>query len=193
MIWTTILISGRKTYLMANNYEIRNTEMEDLPFIYELFEHSIVYQEKKGSPVWRNYDRNAIVRDIENKNQYKIIMDSTIAMVFSVAYRDQVIWRELDKGESIYLHRIVINPEFKGQKLFGLVVDWSLNHVNDKGLRSIRMDTWAANSTIINYYKGFGFVVVENYTTPNTAELPVHNRNLALTLLEYRGSKDEDQ
>jgi hypothetical protein len=55
------------------------------------------------------------------------------------------------------------------------------------------MDTWAANPTIINYYTGFGFVVVENYTTPNTAELPVHNRNLALTLLEYRGAKKGNQ
>jgi hypothetical protein len=49
------------------------------------------------------------------------------------------------------------------------------------------MDTWAANPAIIDYYKSFGFVAVENYTTPNSSELPVHNRNLALTLLEYRG------
>jgi ribosomal protein S18 acetylase RimI-like enzyme len=172
---------------MDNDFVIRNTEMDDLPFIYELFKHSIVYQEKKGSPVWRNYDRSAIVRDIENHNQYKIIIGSTIAMIFSVAYHDTIIWRAMDKGESIYLHRIVINPEYKGQKLFQRIVDWSVSHIQQKGLRSIRMDTWAANPTIINYYKGFGFVIIENYTTPNTSELPVHNRNLALTLLEYRG------
>jgi len=39
-------------------------------------------------------------------------------MVFSVAYHDQGNMESIDKGESIYLHRIVINPEFKGQKLF---------------------------------------------------------------------------
>jgi len=48
------------------------------------------------------------------------------------------------------------------------------------------MDTWAANPTIIDYYKSFGFAFIENYTTPNSEELPVHNRNLALTLLEYQ-------
>jgi hypothetical protein len=47
------------------------------------------------------------------------------------------------------------------------------------------MDTWAANPTIINYYKSFGFSVIENYTTPDSEELPLHNRKLALTLLEY--------
>src|SRR5690606_39585257 len=171
---------------MDTPHEVRNTEMEDLPFIYDLFEQSIIYQEKKGYPVWRNYDRDALVKDIENKNQYKIIVDSAIALVFSVAYNDRIIWRALDKGDSMYLHRIVINPQFKGQKRFGHVVAWAIRHCQEKGLHSIRMDTWAANPTIINYYKGFGFEVVENYTTPNTPKLPVHNRNLSLTLLEYR-------
>ncbi len=171
---------------MSNKHKVQYTELEDLPFIYELFDHSIIYQEKKGYPVWRDYDKNAIVRDIENKNQYKIIIDSAIAIVFSVAYSDKIIWRELDKGNSIYLHRIVINPEFKGQKLFGLIVQWAIEHIKNKGLSSIRMDTWAANQTIIHYYESFGFEVIETYTTPNSSELPVHNRNLALTLLEYR-------
>jgi GNAT superfamily N-acetyltransferase len=136
--------------------------------------------------VWRNYDQSTIIRDIENKNQYKIIMDSAIAIVFSVCYTDKIIWRELEKDDSVYLHRIVVNPAFKGQKLFGLILEWAIEHAKQKALSKIRMDTWAANPNIITYYKGFGFTVVENYTTPNTHELPVHNRKLALTLLEYK-------
>lgn len=63
---------------------IKNTEESDLEFIFELFERSIDYQEKKGYPVWRNYDRNAVIRDLENRNQYKVIVDSKIVIVFSV-------------------------------------------------------------------------------------------------------------
>jgi ribosomal protein S18 acetylase RimI-like enzyme len=92
----------------------------------------------------------------------------------------------MDDGKAIYLHRIVVNPTFKGRKLFGAILDWAIAHSKQKGLRCIRMDTWAANPTIIEYYKSFGFVFMENYTTPDSEELPVHNRKLALTLLEYR-------
>jgi hypothetical protein len=53
-----------------------------------------------------------------------------------------------------------------------------------KNLKFIRMDTWAADLRIIDYYKGFGFRFIENYVTPDTRELPVHNRKLALALLE---------
>ena len=164
---------------------VRNTVIADLNFIYELFDQSILYQETKGFPVWRNYDRTAIVNDINSGNQYKVIVDEEIGIVFSVAYSDKVIWRELDEGNSIYLHRIVVNPAFKGKKLFGNVLAWSIDHAREKGLASVRMDTWASNPVIINYYMGFGFRFIENYTTPDTDELPVHNRKLALTLLEY--------
>jgi GNAT superfamily N-acetyltransferase len=165
---------------------IVNTEITDLNFIFKLFDHSIAYQEKHGYPVWRDYDKDAIVKDIENRNQYKVIIDSEIGIVFSVAYADKVIWREMDIGDAIYLHRIVVNPACKGQKLFGVILQWAKDHIRQKGLSDIRMDTWAANPTVSDYYKTFGFAVVENYTTLNAPELPVHNRNLALTLLEYR-------
>jgi ribosomal protein S18 acetylase RimI-like enzyme len=168
------------------HHNIQHTTPEDLPLIHELFEHSIAYQEHHGYPDWKNYDRNAIVRDIETGNQYKIVMDGLTALVFSVAYQDKIIWREADQQNAVYLHRMVINPQFKGQRLFGLVLAWCKQHIREKGLRFIRMDTWAANLNIIGYYKTFGFEVVESFTLPDTPELPVHNRNLPVTLLEYR-------
>lgn len=166
--------------------EVTNTELKDLKQIFELFDNSIVYQERNGYPVWRNYDKNAIIKDIENKNQYKVLVDSKTAIVFSIRYTDKVIWRDMNKGDSIYLHRIVVNQNFKGQKLFGEILSWAIQHSKQKGYKSIRMDTWAHNPTIINYYTSFGFRFIENYTTPDSNELPVHNRNLALSLLEYK-------
>jgi ribosomal protein S18 acetylase RimI-like enzyme len=171
---------------MVDQFQVRNTEMAELGQIFDLFGQSIVYQEEKGFPVWRNYDRSSIVNDIENRNQYAVVLGSTLAIVFSVGLADRVIWRELDKGDSLYLHRIVVNPKFKGQRLFGKILGWAKIHCQQKGLHTIRMDTWADNPTILSYYKAFGFIVIENYTTPDSIDLPVHNRNLALTLLEYR-------
>lgn len=171
---------------MVRPNTVSNTTMSDLPLIYQLFEHSIHYQETKGYPVWKNYDKKALIKDIEEKNQYKVHVGSEMGIVFSVAYSDKVIWRNLEDGNAIYLHRIVVNPKFKGQKLFGAILAWAIQHAQQKKLSSIRMDTWATNPVIIEYYKSFGFTVIENYTTPDSEELPVHNRKLALTLLEYK-------
>jgi ribosomal protein S18 acetylase RimI-like enzyme len=160
--------------------------MDDLNDIYKLFDRSIIYQEKNGYPVWKNYDKNAIVRDIQNKNHYKIIIDTVPAIVFSACYTDKLLWRDRDQQNAIYLHRIVVNPDCKGQQLFGKILEWAIVHARQKELRYIRMDTWAANPTLINYYEKFGFTFIENFITPDSEELPVHNRNLALALLEYK-------
>ena len=66
--------------------EVKNTEMADLDQIFALFEQSIQYQERRGYPVWKNYDRNAVIKDVANKNQYKILIDSVMAIVFSVCW-----------------------------------------------------------------------------------------------------------
>lgn len=166
--------------------QVQNTLVRDLATVYELFEQSILYQERKGYPVWRNYDRNAILEDIITKNQYKICIGSTVAIVFSVCYDDKIIWRHYDQDNAVYLHRIVVNPVCKGLGLFGDIVEWARHHAIQKRLTFIRMDTWANNPTLINYYQSYGFASVENYTTPDSPDLPIHNRQLALTLLEYK-------
>ena len=90
----------------------------------------------------------------------------------------------MEKSDSVYLHRIVVNPACKGNRLVGELLAWVKEHAQQKKLRFIRMDTWADNPNIIEYYKSFGFSVVENFTTPDSIELPEHNRNLAITLLQ---------
>lgn len=164
--------------------DIVNTALTDLPEIIQWFDASVAYQKQRGYPDWANYDRDAVRKDIENKNSYKAVDENGIGIVFSVAYSDKVIWRDLDDGESIYLHRIVVNPKFKGKRLFGLIVDWAIR----QNKKHVRMDTWADNPNIIEYYKSFGFEVVENYTTPDSEELPVHNRRLGLTLMEFKNT-----
>jgi GNAT superfamily N-acetyltransferase len=167
------------------NQKVLHSTTDDLDVIYRLFDQSVDYQTKNGYPDWKHYDRDAIVADINSKSQYKIVIGPEIGILFSVRYSDSVIWRERDRGDAVYLHRIVVNPLFKGQKLFGDIVAWSVKHCKEKNLQYIRMDTWANNPQLIKYYQGFGFRFVENFTTPDDKRLPVHNRLLPLALLEY--------
>lgn len=169
-----------------SQYVVMNTQMTDLEKVYEFFDRSIAYQEERGYQAWRNYDKGAIVRDIEEGNQYKVVIDEQTGIVFSVCYTDKIIWRERDKSDSVYLHRIVVNPDSKGQRLFGTILDWTIQHAREKGLLYVRMDTWADNPTIINYYLSFGFKFIENFKTPDSLQLAVHDRNLTLALLEYK-------
>lgn len=167
-------------------HEIINTTTKDLNFIYTLFEEAITYIKKNNYVGWTTYDKNFIMQDIDKKLQFKIINGNEILCLFSICFSDHLIWREMEKGDAIYLHRIVVNPKFKGQKQFEKILNWIILFAKEKELKYIRMDTWAENSNIIAYYKSFGFQFLENYTTPNTTELPDQHRNLNVALLEMK-------
>jgi len=164
--------------------KIFNTTMGDLDTVYWFFERAMELQGKNGYKVWEGIDKVALKKDIDEGLQYKIVKGNDILCIFSIQFNDPFIWRDRDQNDAIYLHRIVVNPNFKGQQQFQKVLKWATQFPQRNNLEFVRMDTWADNKKIIDYYKSFGFEVIENYRTTNAAELPIQNRNLNVALLE---------
>ncbi|MFL5740202.1 MAG: GNAT family N-acetyltransferase [Flavisolibacter sp.] len=167
-----------------DSIQIVNTTAEDWEMVVWLFEQALQLQGKKGYMVWSGIDLEALKGEMDKKLQYKIIKDQQVVCLFSARENDPLIWGERDRGDAVYLHRIVVHPDLKGQRLFEIVLDWAIQSARQHGFKYVRMDTWAENNKIIEYYKGFGFSVVENYRTNDAAELPLQNRNLNVALLE---------
>jgi len=168
------------------NHVITHASITDLPAIYHLFEEAIQFQKRNHYVGWNSYDKEFIQSDIQKGLLYKIIRGEDLICLFSICFSDELIWREMEKGDALYLHRLVLNQTFKGEKAFQKVFDWAIEFTKEWDLKYIRMDTWADNEKIVAYYKSYGFSIIENYTTPDTKNLPEQHRNLKVTLLEYR-------
>src|SRR5437764_12933440 len=108
-----------------STYSIVYTEIKDLDFIYNLFDEAISYQKSKGYPAWAGYDKDVLKKDIADKLQYKVLIENDIACVFSICYSDEIIWREMERGDALYLHRIVVNPAHKAQYQCQKVFNWA--------------------------------------------------------------------
>lgn len=169
---------------VSEAYDIVNTSSDDLEFVYWLFDEAIAYQQRNDYPVWNGYSKEVLQREMQEQLQFKIVRGKTILCVFSICYADPIIWREMEKGNAIYLHRIVVNPEFKGQRQFEKLLHWAIAVARERMLKYVRMDTWANNPNIIAYYKSYGFTFIENFTMPDSNALPINYRKLALALLE---------
>ena len=168
-----------------NMYLVKNTEIKDFDFICWMYDEAIRYQKRNNYVGWESIDKEYLKNEIENGLNYKLIQEDSILCAWGVVFSDPLIWREKENGSSIYMHRVVVNPNFKGQKLFQKVLKWAIDYSIESNLTSIRIDTWTANPAIIEFYKKYGFKVVEEYTTGDTKDLPVQHRNLEITLLEY--------
>lgn len=175
--------------ITTGDIKIENTTKNDRDDVIWLFEQAMEQQGKNGYRVWNEIDIPGLEKDIENQLQYKIVHNNHILCIFSIQYNDPFIWCEKDQDDAIYLHRIVVHPAFKGQKQFEKVLTWAKQHARQNNLKFVRMDTWAENKKIIEYYKSYGFECIGNFQTPDSQELPVQNRNLHVALLEMELDK----
>ena len=185
-IITIVLMGSFIDLNSANDIEIVQTTTEDLDTVFLLFKQVKRAQSKDGYKVWSSVDKETLERDVEERRQYKIVKGDDILCLFSMLSSDPFIWRGRENGDAIYLHRIVANPDFKGQKQFEKVLVWAIQYAHQNDIKFIRMDTWADNEKLIDYYKSFGFEFIENYKTPDIPELPRQNRNLDHALLELK-------
>ena len=174
--------------IRSDDIQIVNTAKEDWGIVLQFFEQVLKLQGVNSYKVWDSIDLNRLENEILNKLQYKIVQGDAILCIFSVQFKDPYIWRSRDRDDAIYLHRIVVNPLFKGQKQFQKVLAWAKDYARLNNLNFVRMDTWADNQKIIDYYKSFGFEIIEYYRTTDEPGLPPQNRNLDVALLEIRVS-----
>lgn len=170
--------------LFPKENSIVNTVQKDLDMVFSLFDSSVAYQLKHQHNVWPRFNREFIETEIEEGRQFKILSDASVLGVFSVLYSDPVIWGDRDREPSVYLHRIAVNPLFKGGKLMPIIRDWAKDHARIKGKQFVRMDTWGDNASLRKYYIKCGFNYIGQRYLSNLEEESSHYGGPCLSLFQ---------
>jgi predicted GNAT family N-acyltransferase len=170
---------------MNSQYTIINSKRQDLDLIFDFFESAIRYQQKNGYDLWPRFSEDLILNEINEKRHWKIMEGDETACIFSVMYSDPVIWGpEKNKDPSVYLHRIAINPDFKGNNIMKVIKDWAIDHAKMTQKKYVRMDTWGKNESLRNYYIKCGFRYIGQQYLKETKGLPAHYGGSELSLFE---------
>jgi ribosomal protein S18 acetylase RimI-like enzyme len=157
---------------------------EDLSFIFHLYDAAIEHQKAVSNQHWLPFDQALVEREIAEGRQWKIVIDGQIACVFMVAYNDAAIWGAADEEPSVYLHRIVTNPDFRGQNFVQHIVNWAQAHGSLLGKRYLRLDTWADNPRLHALYIRCGFTYLGARAPHDTSALPMHYSAIVLGYFE---------
>src|SRR4051812_30160339 len=92
--------------------EIKNSTFSDVNTILELYDAASDLQTQKKVVVWPKFERSLVEREIQEKRQWKIMIDNEIACNWSITFEDKEIWGDKDDNNSIYIHRLAANPAF---------------------------------------------------------------------------------
>jgi hypothetical protein len=158
--------------------------VDDLSDVRAAYEHGRDTQRACGTVVWPEFPDAAIQAEIHAGRLFRVIMDSVLAGVFSVALDDRAIWGPLDGGEHLYLHRIARTAQFSGRGLVDAILIWADEECGRLGRIGLRMDTWAGNNVLIEYYQQRGFRLVGERRLGIDSRLPAHYHGNAFALLE---------
>jgi ribosomal protein S18 acetylase RimI-like enzyme len=164
--------------------EILNSTIDDLETIFELYDAAIAHQKTVSKMHWLPFERQMVTREIDEGRQWKIVIDGQIACIFLTAFSDAAIWGEKDIAPSIYLHRIVTNPVFRGRNFVRVITDWALKHGKLCGKKFVRLDTWSDNEKLKALYMRCGFQYLGIVEPADRAALPSHYSAILLGLYE---------
>ncbi len=163
--------------------KITNSDLNDLPTIFDLYRIATGYMKSKNQVAWPEFQEELVVEAIEEKKQWKLVMDNEIACIWTITFRDELIWGA-DVEPAMYIHRIATNPEFRGRNLVKHLVDWADGYCIENKLKYIRMDTVGFNKGLIGHYEKHGFTFLGTKELGNTNGLPEHYREGPVCLFQ---------
>jgi ribosomal protein S18 acetylase RimI-like enzyme len=154
--------------------KIENSVTTDIDEIFRLYGIASVYQKIKNVVVWPDFDRQLVERELKENRQWKLLINGQIACVWAITFNDPEIWEERDQDAAIYIHRIATNPDYRGNNLVGILVEWAKEYALSINKDFVRLDTLGNNVKLIEHYTTNGFDFLGIFDLKSTAELPIH-------------------
>ncbi|MEO8623957.1 MAG: GNAT family N-acetyltransferase [bacterium] len=170
--------------MLRTNMQVVAAVHADLNSVHAAYADARAIQREQGATLWPEFTDASILAEIEAGLLFRVMDRDALVGVFSVAYADEAIWGDHERGEHIYLHRIARAATYPGRGLVGAVLTWARTHCRALGRAGLRMDTWASNEALVAFYERQGFRVVSRRRIDDEPRLPVHYHGKEFTLLE---------
>ena len=166
--------------------KIINSTINDLESIQILYNKAITYQKSKKGLPWPIIDKDLIEQEILENRQWKLTIDADIACIWMTTFNDPDIWLEKNEAPSMYIHRIAMNPKFRGKNLLSNVFDWAKSFAVQNQKKLLRLDIASINPGLITLYVKNGFKFIDIHEIGISENLPSHYHNASVCLLEMK-------
>ena len=164
---------------------IKNVTDSDIEKIFTLYKIASNYQrEKKTVIVWPDFDREMVINEIAENRQFKLLVNNEVVCIWAITFSDEQIWEDSNIDSAIYIHRIAVNPNFRGNNYIATITNWAKEYALKKEIQFIRLDTLGENKNLITHYKNAGFHFLGLFNLKNTSNLPEHYKLAPVCLFE---------
>jgi len=142
---------------------IRKANKTDLNNIMKMYKSCVTGMLKNGIDQWDDtYPNTEIISEDLNVGTYYVVeMDGTIIGGVNIDKNQDDTYLALDwedKSDSfLVVHRLGVKEEFWNKKIGKDLMLFTENLVIEKGLKSIRLDTYSGNPKAMEFYRRLGY------------------------------------
>ena len=166
--------------------KIVNSTLEDVSKIFQLYDDAVAYQKNRYNLHWPAFEVAMVTREISENQQWKLLINGNIACVWATTFSDPLIWGDRNNDPAVYIHRIAVSPNFRGQQLVSHIVHWALNYGKQHHKLFVRLDTVGDNKKLIAHYEKCGFTFLGLSKIADGTGLPAHYYNAMVSLFEIK-------
>ncbi|MHA6780110.1 GNAT family N-acetyltransferase [Pseudonocardia saturnea] len=150
---------------------IRQARPRDTPAILNLLAEATGWLAEKGIDQWQGplgRRESLIRRDTGVRAVWVVTHLGRVTATITVDHlADADFWRPDDRVRSaLYVHRMAVARSEAGIGLGAATLDWAADRVVKSGRTRLRLDAWATNDALHQYYKGLGFDMIRNEPVP---------------------------
>jgi ribosomal protein S18 acetylase RimI-like enzyme len=151
---------------METKFTICRATVAQQDIVIGLIEEAAAWLRTRNTDQWATpwpsqAERDERVRGGLERGETWLVLDGRIPAATMTVCQDPLphVWRELGRGDAVYIHRLVVSREYAGQDLGGVMIDWAVQREHARRpVEWVRVDVWSSNERLHAYYEKQGFI-----------------------------------
>lgn len=169
---------------MTDSVSIEAADEWDLQAVCELLGDAREWHMRNTPEVWPVFEASSLAKDIEAGRVFIAREAAGRRPIGTVTLTDAdpLIW-DADVP-AIYVHKLTVRSEMRGRSVGAHILRWIEVRAGTQAKTALRLDTWASNLRIQQYYVRHGFEAVRTRAFPPDSPLPPHYRGASMILMQ---------
>ncbi|MEP7270289.1 MAG: GNAT family N-acetyltransferase [Acidobacteriota bacterium] len=172
--------------------QVRQANCGDIESLKDLFRAAIAWQTRRGVSTFGEFTDSFLKGEIERGAVFLAVNEEAVGGTISLYESDEIIWGD-DHDSALYIHRLASIRTERGRGVGAELVNWSRLRAEAMGKKWLRVDCWADNTDLCQFYLRQGFDVVKVKDTGAHPSLPPHYHHIQLRLFQMPAANDPAQ
>ena len=165
---------------------IRRAKISEIPVILTITQACAKKMQENGIFQWNEHypSKEAFLKDIEREELFVIEENKTVLSTIVISTLMDEEYKPIKwltpNGNSTYIHRLSVRPDFQGKGFAQKMMDFAENFSRENGIVSVRLDTFSQNKRNQHFYEQRGYQKLGDIFFPKQSEHPFHCYELVL-------------